>query len=290
MKKKLLALLFVFTMAFSFVGCSSAPSSGNAESPDISYGEGFFGENAAQDGTVSKDETAGSENYGQKLIKKYDMSFETTEYDKSVSFVKELIEDNHGYIEDLRTYGKKTYRSSSFVIRIPEENAQAFLNSTGAIGELVSQSESAKDVTLEYYDTVSKIESLKVQRERLLELLEQAKSLSDIITIEDKLEEVESEINEYGTRLKVYDNLVNYVTVNIGISEVENISIVEEDSFLTQIQKGFMANLNVVIGVLKGLVFLLIAGLPTIIPIGVIVTIVICIIKKKRKHTTKEDV
>ena len=108
--------------------------------------------------------------------------------------------------------------------------------------------------------------------------------------MEDKLEEVESEINEYGTRLKVYDNLVNYVTVNIGISEVETISIVEEDSFLTQIQKGFMANLNVVIDVLKGLVFLLIAGLPTIIPIGVIATIVVYIIKKKRKHITKEDV
>lgn len=290
MKKKLLALIFTFSMAFSFVGCSASMPSGNEAAPDISYGEGFAGENAAQDNTVIKDETASGENYSQKLIKKYNMTFETTEYDKSFSFVKRSVEDNQGYIENLQTYGSTSYRSSSFVIRVPEAQAQAFLNSVGEIGELVSQSESAKDVTLEYYDTASKIESLKVQRERLLELLEQAETLSDIITIEDKLEEVESEINEYGTRLKVYDNLVNYVTVNIEIREVETISIVEEDSFLTQIKKGFLSNLNGVISVMKGLVFFLISWIPTFILIGIIVVIIVCVIKKRRKHNRKEDV
>ena len=74
------------------------------------------------------------------------------------------------------------------------------------------------------------------------------------------------------------------------IQRVTHASVAIEDLVHGQIQKGFMANLNVVIGVLKGLVFLLIAGLPTIIPIGVIATIVVYIIKKKRKHITKEDV
>lgn len=286
MKKKILLTLTSLILVFSLIGCGNESNKMTASVAE-DCAEGFYGdienENISYDKAESTTDENNTNEYSQKLIKKYNLSFQTTNYDESFGFIKSEVIKNNGYIEDSSTYGKKPYRNSTLVIRIPESNAEAFLSTTGNIGELISQSESAEDVTLNYYDTQSKIESLETQRQRLNELLTKAETLSDIIQIEDKLEEVESEINEYGTRLKVLENLVNYVTITIEIDEVQNITIVEEDSFFTQIKKRFTSNFKDVIDGIESFIITVITNIPYIVVAVIIAGIIIFIINKIKK-------
>ncbi len=162
------------------------------------------------------------------------------------------------------------------------------MNEAGSIGEIIYKSSSSEDITLNYYDTAAKLESLNTQRERLLELLENAASLDDVVSLEQHLSDVEYEINRYTTMLKVYDNKVDYVTISFTINEVQQIQVVEDDSFLTQIRKGLAGNTSAVINGLMDFVIFLITGIPYFIIIGIVVVIVVWIVKKVKKSKAKK--
>lgn len=246
-------------------------------------------EGGVEDDSIAQ-ESAASE-YMQKLIKNYSFSFETTEFDNSMNFIREQVTKYQGYIENSDTYGSSR-KSANMTIRIPEKQAEAFLNETGKIGEMIQKSESSEDITLKYYDTKARLESLQTQHERLLELLEKAESLEDVVALETHLSEVEYQIDSYGSQLKVYDNLVNYVTISINLEEVSQIQVVEDDGFLTQIKKGLSRNTADVLDSLVAFAIFIITAIPYLIVFGIIGGIIYAVIRrihKKRKNKKKEE-
>ena len=208
--------------------------------------------------------TASTGDYSQKLIRTYYYSFETLDFDASMSFITDKVTAYGGYMESSYTYGSDC-RDSSLTIRIPSDRADAFISETGSIGEKTEESMSTEDVTLEYYDVTARLESLEAQRQRLLELMEKAENLADIASISSQLSDVEYDINSYTTRLRVYDNQIDYVTFHINLQEVEQISVVSEDSFFTRIQKGLSSNCSGLLYNLEDLLVWLITMLPYLI-------------------------
>ncbi len=226
--------------------------------------------------------------YSQKLIRTYNFSYETLNFEDSVSFVNAKVAEYGGYIESSETYGSSR-RSACFTIRIPEKNANAFLNEAGQIGEMIYKSESTEDITLEYYDISARLETLHTQHDRLIELLASAATLEDIVELERELSDVEYEINSYQSRLRVYDNLVNYVTMYIDISEVTQIQVVEEDSFFTEIKKGFLRNTEDVVEGLLDMIVAIISAIPYLIVLGIVVLIILGIVRVINKKSKKRN-
>lgn len=261
---------------------NSATDSGMAfdQEYDAEYSEDkaeITEENGSAEGETKPD-------YSQKLIRTYEYSFETTDFEQSIGYIEEQVAKYQGYIENSDTYGKNN-RSSYMKIRIPEKKADAFLKDAGQIGEIIQKSESTEDITLNYYDTKSRLDSLKTQHARLLELLENAKSLEDIVALETHLSDIEYQIDNYGSQLKLYDNLVSYVTITIHLEEVSQIQAVEEDSFWVKISKGFTRNTEDVFDGVVSFVIFVITAIPYLIVLGVIVGIIYLIVHaiKKRK-------
>lgn len=303
MKRKSLMVL-ITSMAVVLGACggsydksesvSTSQSMDMAEDAGFSY-NGYEEEYAAEDTADMKDgategssisEEAGPSEYSQKLIRNYSYSFETTDFDKSAAFIEEQVTKYKGYIESSDTNGSSR-KSSNMTIRIPEKSANAFIKETGQIGEIIQKTESTEDITLKYFDTKSRLESLQTQHERILELLKKAETLEDIVSLEEHLSDIEYQIDSYGSQLKVYDNLVNYVTINIELNEVSQIQAVEEDTFLQKISKGLSRNTeDVLIGVIAFIVFF-ITSIPYLIVIGILVAIIVAIVKMMRKKNRK---
>lgn len=289
MKRK--AMLLFVVAALALTGCGNGASTESsaynkaADSFD-SWSEGFDGYETSEDGMAETGQEASGQ-YEQKLIRTYSYTFETLEFDSSMQFIDQKVSEYGGYIESSETSGS-TNRRAYLTIRIPEQKCDAFLNEAGSIGEIIYKSSSSEDITLNYYDTTAKLESLNTQRERLLELLENAASLDDVVSLEQHLSDVEYEINRYTTMLKVYDNKVDYVTISFTVNEVQQIQVVEDDSFLTQIRKGLAGNTSAVINGLMDFVIFLITGIPYFIIIGIVVAIVAWIVKKVKKSKAKK--
>lgn len=182
-----------------------------------------------EDGPVPvPNETAPLES--RKIIKHSNLSLETLEFDQSLQQISALIEEKGGYIESqsIDSYGNSYHRSGEYVqersasiqARIPSEKLDQTISEVGGICNLLSKSESMEDISDQYFDSEARLSTLRLQEERLLEILSKADKLEDVITLEQALSNVRYEIERLTASLKRMDNQVTYSYLNLDLREV----------------------------------------------------------------------
>lgn len=244
-------------------------------------------------------ETEDIEKAGRKLIKNVSLEVETRSFDELLRKVEEKAGSFAGYIEESYTYNGSSYyggarRNASMTIRIPAENLDGFLSSVSEMSNIISRNDSVTDVTLQYVDLESHKEALLTEQTRLLELLEQAESVEDIITIESRLSEVRYQLESMESQLRTLDNQVSYSTVYLYVDEVESLTPVKEQSIGEKISTGFMQNLRGVGNDLADFGINFIINLPYLVLWAVILILAVLAVrafirlKKKRKLKKQE--
>jgi hypothetical protein len=88
-------------------------------------------------------------------------------------------------------------------------------------GQLQSFTETVQDVTNDYVDTQSRLKTLRIEQQRVQTLLSQAASLSDTLTIEQKLTDVEGLIESTEEHLSQLTSQVTFYTVVITLQPTE---------------------------------------------------------------------
>lgn len=250
-------------------------------------------EKASPDTTVSEEGAAGAVSVDRKLIKTVNMDVETREYDKLLAAVESKVTELGGYIESLDAYNGSMYnsyrstRNANLTIRIPKDKLDDFLNTVSGIGNVTSRSENVQDVTLTYVDLQSHRAALQTEQERLLQLLEQAENIEDIISIEQRLSDVRYQLESMESQLRSYDNQVDYSTVYLYINEVEVYTPVEEETVWERISAGFADSLKNIGEGLKEAGIWFVIHIPYLVLWAVVILIVILILKKIKKRTKR---
>lgn len=208
-----------------------------SEEADISY-DGQF----AQAGILDE----------RKLIQNVRLEVETKEFEQMMSSLEEQVREMGGYIENMETYNGSSYseysnsRYADLTIRIPKERLDGFLHTVSDISNIVRRYDSVEDVTLSYVDMESRRNALRTEQDRLLEFLEKAGNVEEIIALEERLSEVRYQLESMESQLRTMDNLIEYSTVNINISEVRELTVVkeEEPTAWERISEGFLESLR----------------------------------------------
>lgn len=313
---KIITGLLTAGMVFSLTACGSAAggkygisdlmdadfavSSSNetAASADQSYYDSGFGTDTAEsaqaaDTAVTEEGAAGATATERKLIKNVDMNVETREYDKLLASVENKVTELGGYIESLDAYNGSSYynyrstRNANMTIRIPKDCLDEFLNTVSDLGNVTSRSENVQDVTLTYVDLQSHRDALQTEQERLLQLLEQAESIEDIITIEQRLSDVRYQLESMESQLRSYDNQVDYSTVYLYIDEVEVYTPVEEETTWERISAGFMDSLKSIGEGIKEAAIWFVIHIPYLVIWAIVIVIIVLILKKIKKRTKR---
>ncbi len=227
----------------------------------------------------------------RKLIRRVYLSTETKEFDDFVAFVNGQTTTYGGYIENSDVSGTSynAYhhnRRASIVIRVPAKHLDAFIAQIGNMANITSKNESSEDVTLSYIETESRIASLEIQRDKLLEWMEDAETVEELIKLEERLSEVRYQLEYYGGILRNYDNLVEFSTITLDIREVERMTIQEPDTVGDRIGKGLSDNLYEIAESFKNFIVWFVTSLPYLLIWAVIIVaavLVIRVIAKKAK-------
>ena len=226
----------------------------------------------------------------RKWIVTVNLTAETDDLDALRSALDEKIAALNGYVEDQSVYNGsiydsgRRYRSANLTVRIPADSIDAFLQDVGGLANIVRQNKSIEDVTLSYVATESRLKALETEEARLLELLSQAETMTDLLEIEARLSEVRSELENYASQKRLYDNQIDYATVYLAIEEVQEYTPTEEPSLWERIRDGFKDNLE---GVGEGLLDVLvwfIVSIPTLVVLAVFVLIAVLILKRVRRR------
>lgn len=322
--KKLGIVCLVGTLAMTWAGCgaskASYDSAATISQPSENYssaemgGGYYYAEDVVMeeadmelaDGKTTESTERGNDNEvvagtNRKLIKTVDMNVETKEFEKVMATIEEQVAALGGYIENMETYNGSTYshyrssRNASLTLRIPKERLGDFLTTISDISNVVRRSENVEDVTLAYVDTESRRNSLKIEQDRLLELLSKAESMDDIITIEDRLSDVRYELESMESRLRTYDNKVDYSTVYLYIDEVKELTPIVEETAWQRITGGFVESLQDIGDGFVELTIWFVVHIPymviwaVVIVAGVLIIKGICKRRRSRKQKNKEN-
>lgn len=187
----------------------------------------------------------------RKIIKTVDLNTETKEFDEAIEWLKSYVASFDGIIDnsyiDSGNINNKNYRkNANFNVRIPATKLDSFLSKIGDKLNITFRQENISDITDEYSDTESRLKSLKIEEESLNAMLKKAKTVEEMIKVEDKLSSVRTDIENITRRLNRYDKQITYSTVHINISEVKDLTEpqVPEDDFsretlIKQLKKNF---------------------------------------------------
>lgn len=296
--KKLFAILLCLTLAVSFAACGASKAESDSIAMTESAAQGNFKENGiyySADTSLNDFDEApaqGQTESNEKIIKTVSLNVQTKEYDAYLIALNSSVVSCGGYVEtsesDMGGYYDSN-RYSTYTVRIPAEKLDSFLVSAGEKGKITSKTETQQNVTLDYVDLESRISAYKTEQKTLLNLLEKAESLDDILSIQKRLSEVNYEIEKYSAQMRVLENRVSYSTVTLYIREVERVSE-SKPTVWSRIKENFADNFDALIDGIEDIVVGVIGGLPIILPVAAIAVAIILILKKIiRKRRTKKQ-
>ena len=297
----LLAAVFVATgcgASAKYESAASAPMAVTEEAAvEEYYGDEMAEMEAGGSGVKTTAEISKTANVQRKLIRTFDLSIQTKEFDEVLSNIQEKVQELGGYIENSSLDGGSAYyerynRYSNMTVRIPSDKLDGFIANVKETANVTYISESTEDITLRYVDAESRKIALETERDRLLELLEKAETVEDIITIEGRLSEVRYQLESYASQLRTFDNQVDYSTVHINVEEVERYTPQPEKSTWERIKSGFAENVYRVTNGIKNFAIEFVIAIPIMIiwVIGIAVAILLGrkIFKKKRQRKEKD--
>jgi hypothetical protein len=126
------------------------------------------------------------------------------------------------------------------VLRVPADAYEEAVDALEELGETVSRSRNAQDVTEEVVDVESRIETQQASIDRLQELLTQATDIGDILAIETELTRRLADLESLQARLEQLGNLTELATITVTLVPPE--TVVEEGTgFLAGLRAGWRA-------------------------------------------------
>lgn len=243
-----------------------------------------------------------------KLVYRCYVDIETLDFDKSYKALQDMMQKYNCVISS-ETFGDesisyfydsyysssskyKTGRTDEIVIRVPSANYKNFISEYGELGNVTSKTQTVDNITQEYYDTTSQVDGLKAEMERLEIMMSQATEIEDMITINQAITELQSEINSLTTYIRTMDSDVAYSYVTMSLREVLEYSEVEQpvkkNTFIDRLKNQCVDTWKGFLNFLENLLFAIISLIPAIVIIGIIVIIIKLTCKNKIK-TWKEN-
>lgn len=216
--------------------------------------------------------------HDRKIIKNADISLEVQDFKNQFDEVQRMAEEAGGYVESSRSYvrkyaaaeGEREFMEGEAVIRVPSTEFGSCLDRIAALGKVTNRSTYGSDITLQYMDIETRLKSKQVQQERLIEILSKAERVEDILNIENELSRVRTEIESLGTQLRGWDNLVQYSTIRVFMTEVDpkdtKVSVLKVDNIWDRMRRGFIRTTNAIMDMIE----MVIVGIGYALPVAIL--------------------
>ena len=286
--QKIFICMFFFLIAFALASCGKGMES---LTDNKTPGGNYTNEEIASDSETTSSDLPED----RKLIQKVNMSVETEDLDKLLSNLDKRISELGGYVETSNiengsAYSNHRFRSATMTIRIPAKSFNSFINKVSELSNVVSSQKTVEDITLNYVATEGRMKALQAEEARLLQFMAKAETMNDLLTVEKRLTEVRAELETVTSALRVYDNQVNYSTINLTINEVkEYTDVTEPETVWQRISSGFVNSVKNIVNFFKELFIFLVVASPYLILLAIVPVTIIIIIKLNNRKRIKAN-
>jgi hypothetical protein len=109
--------------------------------------------------------------------------------------------------------------SGTLTVRVPSNQFQAALRRFQGLGKVTNEEQSGQDVTKEFVDLEARLRHAKTEEAFFLRLLDQSRSISDMIQVQSQLSAVQLRIEEIQGQLNYLNDQTSFSTITARIYE-----------------------------------------------------------------------
>lgn len=226
---------------------------------------------------------AANPDWDKKIIKNATLNMEVKDYNAFSTSFREKVKGLGGYVAQEEQNQSDYKIENTLVIKVPVDQFDNAVILLTANAEKVNERKiTSQDVTTEFVDTKSRIEAKKQVRQRYMELLNQAKNMEDILSVQSEINGVQEQIESATGRINYLGQAAAYSTISLTYYQVLNATASKDETpkLGAKIGNAFKTGLSWVTDLFVGLV--------SIWPLFIVVFGLIILYKRTKTVKPKE--
>ena len=200
--------------------------------------------------------------YERKLIRTGNVSLEVKTVSDAEEKINAWVKSLGGFVTNANTWEN----GANFTVRVPSNRFDDAMAQTGNFGRVTNRNVSSQDVSDNYYDLKSRLQTKYILRDKLSGYLNQAKDIKDLLEIERQLNSVMEDIDSTEGRFKRLSGQIDYSTIYINMQFERGKD--EQGIILPDVKDSWNEFVSNVIGffwgLLKILFYIVIFGIPLV--------------------------
>lgn len=218
------------------IGLAGCTSAGTTSAPEV----GRAGDGAVPAATTAPTEAGPT---GERQIARTGaLSLRCTDLATTADRLRQLAESMGGFVssESIWATSSSNGGDSRIIFSIPASSMDRFMTEAAKLGELVTRSVSARDVTDQVVDVDARVRTLRDSIQRIQALMARAGSISEIAKVEQELTRRQSELESLLAKQKALKNQVERAPVTVTLLTPYQTTD-RDNPFLTGLIRGWEA-------------------------------------------------
>lgn len=225
-----------------------------------------------------------AEHVDPKIIKTGEISMEVNDLVQARSKLDGHVKGVKAYYENENYFSEHNRKGYSLVIRVPNHQFDTLWQQLqSGMGRVLSSNVNVSDVTEEYVDLNIRLNNNLAYLAQYKDVLKKAKSIEDIMAVQEKIRVLEEEIDSKKGRMKFLDGQVNYSTLTLEIVEWITTESAAKPVYYVRVVNAFKEGIQL----LFDFVIYMIGLWPFILLLGILLVLRRKIVDKIRKIQKK---
>lgn len=216
----------------------------------------------------------------RKIIRNGDLSMEVGNPSESQRRIASIAEAHGGFVvtsDATERQGNDQTRPELIVkvaVRVPAAQFNATIEEIRGVGSRVMQEKiTGQDVTEEYIDLEARIRTKQALEAQFMEIMKQAKNVSDALEVQRELGNVRTEIEQLEGRRRFLENQSSLSTINVTLQSPT--PLVSTSGFYYSVKQAFADGVDLAAAItlflIRALITLLPVALFIFLPLGLLV-------------------
>jgi hypothetical protein len=175
-----------------------------------------------------------------KVIKSGYLYMEVKSVMQAAEQLEKLLEAHEAYVVNSAIQDNRYQLSGEMAIRVKADNLEKLMGAAEKLAlKVTNRSINRQDVTEEYVDVEARIKTKMEVRDKYRAMLSSAKTVEDILKIENELRVIQEELESRQARLTFLQSQVSFSTLTVSFFEVRpDFGTPHSKSFLTRVGEG----------------------------------------------------
>jgi len=229
MKKVALCLMGLFLLMFIFRLIYGYQSVTENSAPEVFMNSEFdIVMNSRKNYASMKYKVGAAQSPGsvdQKYEKIADIKTYSSKFNTDETAIRDEIKNFDGLIQFENKSGNEGYRNLDLIIGVPPQHFDSIYQKLVEIGKVQAKQITKTDKTNEYKELNARKASLEKIRQSLIGLKEKGGKIEEFMQLENRILEIEQQLQELGVSLGNFDDENEFCTVKVALSEGRELSI-----------------------------------------------------------------